>query len=99
MLSTAPAYFYIPSAFTPNYDGINDAFTLVGENVAEFELSIFNRWGEQVFYSTDPKNAWMGDYNGNANYFVPNGIYSYNIRIKGFDKEAEYRSGNIVVMR
>lgn len=96
---TAPAYFFIPSAFTPNYDGINDGFTLIGENVAEFEITIFNRWGEQVFYSTDPKNAWMGDYNGNGSYFVPNGIYSYQMRIKGFDKEAEYRSGNIVVMR
>jgi gliding motility-associated-like protein len=95
----APAYFFIPSAFTPNYDGINDAFTMVGENVAEFELSIFNRWGEIVFQSNDPKNAWMGDYNGNGSYFVPNGVYSYQMRIKGFDKEAEYRSGNIVVMR
>ena len=96
-----PEYtIFVPTAFTPDNDGVNDVFVpVISCDAVSYQLNIFNRWGEQVFYSTDPKNAWMGDYNGNANYFVPNGIYSYNMRIKGFDKEAEYRSGNIVVMR
>lgn len=94
-----PAYFFIPSAFTPNGDGINDGFSFVGENVAEFELTIFNRWGEQVFQTNDPQTPWMGNAQSGSEYYVPNGVYSYHMRIKGFDKEAEYKHGNITIMR
>lgn len=59
------ARIYIPNAFTPNGDGINDCFRIPNaEGSTRFELAIFNRFGERVFYSRDPLSCWDGRYNG-----------------------------------
>ncbi len=96
---TAPAYFYIPSGFTPNGDGINDAFGLVIENVDIYELTVFNRWGEIVHYSNDPLQTWIGDVNQSGTYYAPNGVYSYHLKIKGKNKDAQTIHGNITILR
>jgi gliding motility-associated-like protein len=96
---TAPAYFYIPSGFTPNGDGINDAFGLVIENVDLYELTVFNRWGEIVHYSNDPLQTWIGDVNQSGTYYAPNGVYSYRLKIKGKNKDAQTIHGNITILR
>ena len=53
---------YVPTAFSPNNDGLNDAFMPVGTSfVAEtYHLIVINRWGEKVFESFDPKEPWIG---------------------------------------
>lgn len=96
---TAPAYYYIPSGFTPNGDGINDGFGLVMENVELYELTIFNRWGQVVHYSNNPDQPWLGDVNQSGQYYAPNGVYSYSLRFKGKNKEAKTIHGNITIMR
>jgi gliding motility-associated-like protein len=55
---------WFPSAFTPNNDGRNDIFKVLG-NVAfdKFQLSIYNRWGQRVFSTTDPSKGWDGVFN------------------------------------
>ncbi len=56
---------YIPSAFTPNNDGLNDVFKPLGKpNVNRFNLSIYNRWGEVIFRTTEFGKGWDGRYNG-----------------------------------
>ena len=55
---------YFPNSFTPNSDGHNDVFKAYGSNVAEFELLIFNRWGEQVFSSNSIDQGWDGKVGG-----------------------------------
>ncbi len=96
---TAPTYFYIPSGFTPNGDGINDAFGLVIENVEIYELTIFNRWGDIVHQSNDPLQPWIGDVNQSGTYYAPNGVYSYRLKVKGKNKDAKTIHGNITIMR
>jgi gliding motility-associated-like protein len=91
-------YFYIPSAFTPNGDGINDVFQVVGRGFAEYELTIFNRWGAVVFHSTDPEEVWVGEA-GDQYYYAQNQAYGFTIRVKGFDTETIERSGAIQLMR
>ncbi len=55
----------IPTSFSPNADGINDLFAPVfNGNYYSFELNIYNRWGDVVFNSKDPKLAWDGNFNG-----------------------------------
>ncbi|MEZ4880173.1 MAG: gliding motility-associated C-terminal domain-containing protein [Chitinophagales bacterium] len=56
--------FQIPNAFTPNNDGTNDFFGVVNDcgKVSNFQLQIFNRWGELLFVSNDEKVKWNGDY-------------------------------------
>lgn len=79
-----PLNYFIPSAFTPNDDGLNDEFKVVFNNnlITEYSFIIFNRWGEVIFFSLDPDEAWDGKFEGEL---VPEGIYVY--KIKGKEKQ------------
>ena len=55
---------WIPNAFTPDQDGINDFFGPKGINITDFDFYVFNRWGEQIFHSTDMDDKWDGTYMG-----------------------------------
>mgnify|MGYP005988300085 CR=1 FL=1 len=55
---------YVPNSFTPNGDGDNDFFSAFGKDIVEFELFIYDRWGELLFYSKDMTNSWDGNYLG-----------------------------------
>ncbi|MCC6599953.1 MAG: gliding motility-associated C-terminal domain-containing protein, partial [Crocinitomicaceae bacterium] len=94
-----PPSFYIPNSFTPNGDGINDVWAVVSKEVNTFDLRIFNRWGEQVFYSTDPSVPWIGDRQRESGYFVPDGVYTYVIKATGFRQETFEKTGSIVLTR
>ncbi|MET0461941.1 MAG: gliding motility-associated C-terminal domain-containing protein [Chitinophagaceae bacterium] len=57
--------FFAPTAFTPNNDGHNDAFKPYAlGNVVSYRLSVFNRWGQMVFQTTDPNKGWDGKFAG-----------------------------------
>lgn len=75
--------FYVPSAFTPNGDLINEEFTVYsdGINYNDFEMKIFDRWGTQVFATTNPFEKWNGAY-FNSGDVLTDGIYVYHIRFK-----------------
>lgn len=70
----------MPNAFTPNNDGLNDCFGIQNWRVVSgFEFSVYNRWGQLVFYTTDPNNCW----NGNFKSEIQNaGLYAYIINAK-----------------
>ncbi|MBL7816456.1 MAG: gliding motility-associated C-terminal domain-containing protein [Saprospiraceae bacterium] len=70
----------IRNGFSPNGDGKNDFFII--ENLADYpntQVSIYNRWGNQVFLSKDYKNDWTGDYNGSL---LPDGTYFYQVLLE-----------------
>lgn len=71
--------YFLPNAFTPNGDGINDLYKGVFncEPVA-FEMNIFNRWGELVFTSLDSETGWNGEMH-DSGYFAPDGVYTYSV--------------------
>ncbi len=92
---------WVPNAFSPNNDGVNDIF-LIGhtEDLVEFELTIYNRWGEQVYYSTNPYEGWDGSYEGNR---CPVGVYHYVVEYLGqcnvlLEKEGK-KHGQITLFR
>lgn len=90
---------YIPTAFSPNNDGLNDVFKAVGVGVREFELRIFNRWGDQIFYSTNLDDYWIGDDKQTGVSYVNDGLYMYQIKAIGYNNEAVERSGPILIIR
>ena len=90
--------FYIPTAFTPDNDGLNDVLAFNGRQVKEFEIWIYNRWGQQVYHSTDLNETWNGDVNGGTHY-APNGVYHWLIKATGFDTDAQEFRGFIHLMR
>ena len=56
---------FVPNTFTPlNADGVNDIFTVKGINFNEFNMMIFNRWGEKIYETNDPYQGWDGKYKG-----------------------------------
>lgn len=69
---------FIPNVFSPNSDGTNDIFKIYVENqLSDFSMQIFNRWGGLIFSSFDPKLGWTGNYaNGEE---VPSGVYVYKV--------------------
>jgi gliding motility-associated-like protein len=88
--------FYIPSAFTPNGDGLNDNFTAFGYNILQYHLDIFNRWGELVFSTNDISNGWNGQFN---NSLANQDVYLYRINIlDGFNVSHEY-TGKVTLIR
>lgn len=86
---------YIPSAFSPNADGVNDLWII--PNISSFpdcEVSVFNRWGELVFYSQGYTQPWDGTY---RQTFVQTGLYTYQIRTGVNSLPATYR-GQLTVI-
>jgi gliding motility-associated-like protein len=90
---------YIPNSFTPNNDGLNDAFMIEASSVMDFKIRIFSRWGEEVYYSTNVTDAWTGDHRGSNETYCPNGVYNFVANIKGFNGEALEYKGTITLMR
>ncbi|MGB1031106.1 MAG: gliding motility-associated C-terminal domain-containing protein [Flavobacteriales bacterium] len=89
---------FIPNAFTPNGDNINDIWSPKVLGTVQYELFVFNRWGEIVFYSTDPSEYWNGSFNG-SEHFAQDGMYHYRLKIVGQDYEAEDYSGFVILSR
>jgi gliding motility-associated-like protein len=73
---------WVPNAFTPNSDGINDMFRALGNigQISGFGLSVYNRWGERIFHTSDKYEGWDGSYKG-----VPAALGTYVYMLK-FDR-------------
>jgi gliding motility-associated-like protein len=89
---------FVPSAFTPNGDGINDVFRAQGHSVKQFEMWIYNRWGKEVFYSNDINAPWLGDVNG-GDHFGQDEVYQWVIKAVGIRNTSFERSGFVVLTR
>ena len=77
----------MPNTFTPNGDLNNDEFEIIGENIKSFELWIYNRWGEEIYHTTEINNFWDGKYAGNKCK-----IDSYIWAIEYFDFDNTFNS-------
>ncbi|AQG79177.1 gliding motility-associated C-terminal domain-containing protein [Spirosoma montaniterrae] len=89
--------FYLPDAFSPNNDGLNETFGLIGTSTAySFTLTIFDRWGHAVFTTDDPKQAWNGLINGQL---APPGSYAYELRSNSPSGSVTQKSGRVLLVR
>lgn len=98
-----PLDVFAPSAFTPDNDGLNDAwiaepFGFSADDVLDYECLVFDRWGEVVFRSGTPGEPWIGDVNRGA-HFAPDGVYSFLIRTRMPDGRRLTKKGGIVLSR
>ena len=92
--------YYVPNCFTPDGDEFNNSFLPIftsGFDPMNYELTIYNRWGEIVFVSENHLTAWNGSYN---NMICPDGIYLYIIKYKIPDLDLfKFISGQINIIR
>jgi len=89
---------YIPNAFTPNNDGLNDVFQVYGDGIEDFHIMIFNRWGEMLYQSYDIESGWDGKYRINSGP-APVGVYNYVMTIRTKEKEFFKYNGSITLVR
>lgn len=90
---------YVPNAFTPNADGLNDVFQPKGFGIVEYQLQIFDRWGERIFTTKKFEEAWDGRYQGRGDKSVEQGTYTWLINVKDvFGKAHEYK-GHVTLIR
>lgn len=91
-----PSNIYIPQAFTPNGDGINDVVEVFAVNPKLFSMKIYNRWGEQVFESTDVNKKWDGIYKGEN---CPVDSYSYILDVTLQNDKQYHKQSSILLLR
>jgi gliding motility-associated-like protein len=92
----AEPYVFIPRAFTPNGDGLNEKVFVRGEYLVEMEFVVYNRWGEQVFLTKDRTEGWDGKHKGAA---VCPDVYGYYVKGKCKKGEDFFIKGNITVLK
>lgn len=90
-------FYYIPNTFTVNNDFLNETFNIKGQNlyVDEFEMTIYNRWGQLLFSTNSVNTGWDGYY---KNQICKQDVYTYKITFK---KESKYYSeiGQVNLLR
>ena len=94
-----PPLVVYPNAFSPNSDSLNNIFLPLGRDVLEYELWIYNRWGELVFHSNAFNLGWDGMYKGVP---CPEGVYMYEVRYNGYGKPQwtkVFRTGTVNLVR
>jgi len=88
--------FYIPNAFHPQSNGNNNYFQGYGVGVTNFEMNVFDRWGERIFYSTNANNGWNGMIGSNE---APQGIYVYDIKVTINNNLSHEYIGSVTLIR
>lgn len=93
-------YMNIPNVFSPNGDGTNDYFLprgLLTRGLTSFKMDIFNRWGQQIFATTNiDGRGWDGTFNGEPQ---PQGVFIYRIEATFKDGQKETHTGNVTLIR
>jgi gliding motility-associated-like protein len=88
---------YMPAAFTPNGDGLNDIFRVPPQNKNRLiQLTVYNRLGLVIFTTSDKSKGWNGYFEGHP---ADNGVYIYLLRMAGISGKAITQKGAVVLMR
>ena len=89
---------FIPNAFSPNGDGINDVFHVESNVIDELELIVYNRWGQEVFRANSQESTWDGTFQGKE---LSPDVYAYCLEVfcLGAPRERYYTQGNITLLK
>ena len=87
---------FIPTAFSPNNDGLNDAFGVLSNAFDSYQLMVFDRWGGMVFRSENPSEKWDGTVDGKQSQ---TGVYHYMLQGKLLNQEVINRGGSVTLLR
>lgn len=98
--ATSENVIYVPNAFTPNGDGLNDVFLpKAAEEPKEYKLYIFEPSGAMIFYSDDFSKGWDGKVTHNGIETTKEGLYMWKIEVKNSKGEKEVRMGYVNLLR
>ena len=89
-------YIFIPNAFTPNADGLNEILRVRGNNITEVHWVIYDRWGEKIFETTSLDKGWDGTYKGQL---LPPDVYGYYLQCTCEGGGEFFKKGNVTLLR
>ena len=87
---------WIPTGFTPNNDGLNDTWDIYTRNITEFSVTVWNRWGNLIFQSTDPNVRWNATYEGKA---VQEDAYTFVVKATTRKGKKIQKLGTVTIIR
>jgi len=95
---TPKIYFYMPTAFTPNGDGLNDVFRPVTNEIVDIHLMVYNRWGELIFETRDLEKGWDGNFKGRK---CELGVYTYILTYRDNTTQSSTKkiTGTVILVR
>jgi gliding motility-associated-like protein len=93
---------YVPNAFTPNADGLNDIFQPKGFGIVKYELNIFDRWGEKVFSTKEFEKGWDGTMQSKKDVkygIIEDGVYSWIINVTSVFGKSHELTGHVTLIK
>jgi gliding motility-associated-like protein len=97
IIEVAPYYtLYVPTAFTPNGDNLNDVFKISGNAVNSFLLEVYDRWGQLMFRTNNIDIGWDGTTRGTPS---PQGAYIYRIEVSDVENKMKKYTGSVTLIR
>jgi gliding motility-associated-like protein len=91
-----PPFVFVPNAFSPNDVDKNEIFYVRGPQIVKMLLRVYNRWGELVFESTDPKVGWDGTFKGRK---LDPDVYDYYLQVECIGGNEEIIKGNVTILK
>ena len=89
-------FCYVPNAFTPNNDGLNDEFLVKGTFIQTYRMKIYDRWGTKIFESNDQYKGWDGKFKGKL---CPLGEYLFILSVNGSQNQSKMVSGTVLLLK
>lgn len=89
---------FIPTAFTPDGDGLNEIFYVYGTEITSFKMQMFDRWGNMIFQSEDLYEGWDGRVYGGTD-IAQQDVYVYKVFIKDFEGKSHKYTGSVTLLK
>lgn len=89
---------FIPTAFTPNGDGVNEVFYVYGAEISEFTMQLYDRWGNMIYESRDLYEGWDGRASGGTD-IAQQDVYVYKVFVKDFEGKAHKYTGSVTLLK
>jgi gliding motility-associated-like protein len=90
---------YVPDAFSPNGDGLNDIFQPKGFGIVKYEMNIYDRWGERIFTTTEFEQGWDGSFPKRAESELKEDVYVWQIKLVSVFGKVKEISGKVSLIR
>jgi gliding motility-associated-like protein len=87
---------YIPNVFTPNFDDKNDTFLVYGVGISDISVTIFDRWGEQIYHDDNQTKGWDGVY---KDEIAKNDVYIYLVKYTALDGKKHTKTGHVTLLK
>jgi gliding motility-associated-like protein len=89
-------HVYVPNVFSPNIDAKNEIFNAKGVFVFDYNMRVYDRWGELLYETNDMKAGWDGTFHGRI---CQEGVYIYVVKAIGSGAQYYYKHGNVTLIR